>query len=193
MNYFTMDSKVLWGIWSKFRGGCSVPTERPHGSSPPTKLWLPHSGNKHYSLKFKTGAAVYCLNSGHSERDTCKEFKIPATSTLRRWILLYNGHELEPSPGGKGKIMTKGRKTTLDERSHIVEECVRSGLDYDGRLNEKQVPIVKAIHESCPDKGCRRIRDDIFRDYGIAVSENRILRICKFVNIKSTINFMRSF
>mgnify|MGYP003001575861 FL=1 len=28
--------------------------------------------------------------------------------------------------------MTKGRKTTLDERIHIVEECVRSGLDYDG-------------------------------------------------------------
>ena len=91
-----------------------------------------HSGNKHYPLKFKTEAVVYCLHSGHSKRDTCKKFKIPAASTLHRWILLYNGHELEPSSGGKGKIMTKGRKTTLDERIHIVEECVRSGLDYDG-------------------------------------------------------------
>lgn len=91
-----------------------------------------HSGNKHYSLKFKTEAVAYCLHSGHSERDTCKKFKIPATSTLHRWILLYNGHELGPSSGGKGKTMAKGRKTTLDERIHIVEECVRSGLDYDG-------------------------------------------------------------
>ncbi len=88
------------------------------------------------------------------------------------------------------------------EAASVTELCAVAGIPRpsyykwchrlipdDERLNEKLVPIVKAIHESCPDKGCRRIRDDIFRDCGIAVSDNRILRICRFLNIKSTIKY----
>ena len=43
------------------------------------------------------------LNIAVIRRDICKKFKIPTISTLHRWILPYNGHELESSPGGKGK------------------------------------------------------------------------------------------
>lgn len=48
---------------------------------------------------------------------------------------------------------------------------------------------IKAIHEECPDKGYRRIRDDLERDYGFHVSDNRVLRICRYLHIKSTIKY----
>lgn len=48
---------------------------------------------------------------------------------------------------------------------------------------------VKSIHEEYPDKGYRRIRDDVDRDYGFPVSDKRILRICRVLGIKSTIKY----
>lgn len=40
-----------------------------------------------------------------------------------------------------------------------------------------------------PDKGYRRIRDDLEHDFGIDVSDKRILRICRAKKIKSTIKY----
>lgn len=39
------------------------------------------------------------------------------------------------------------------------------------------------------DKGYRRIRDDLDRYYGIAVNDKRVLRICRKLDIKSTIKY----
>jgi len=85
---------------------------------------------KHYSKQFKESCIRYYLEGHGSLRDTCKLFKIPAHGTLVEWISLYNGHELKASPGG-GKIMTKGRKTTLEERVTIVEACIKDGMNYE--------------------------------------------------------------
>ena len=44
---------------------------------------------------------------------------------LRRWILKYNGYEeLKASGTGGAIIMTKGRKTTFEERVEIVQYCI---------------------------------------------------------------------
>ena len=51
---------------------------------------------------------------------------------LRQWISCYNGHKdfMERS-GAKGEIyMTKGRKTTQEERAQIVAFCIEHGKDY---------------------------------------------------------------
>ena len=40
-----------------------------------------------------------------------------------------------------------------------------------------------------PDKGYRRIRDDLEHDFGIDVNDKRVLRICRARNIKSTIKY----
>ena len=48
---------------------------------------------------------------------------------------------------------------------------------------------IKAIHEESPDKGYRRIRDDLERDYGFKVNDKRVLRICRYLHIKSTIKY----
>lgn len=49
--------------------------------------------------------------------------------------------------------------------------------------------MVENIHTESPDKGYRRIRDDLERYYDINVNDKRILRICRKKNIKSTIKY----
>lgn len=56
-------------------------------------------------------------------------------------------------------------------------------------LNEILAENIKAIHEEYPEKGYRMIRDDLERDYGFNVSDNRVLRICRALRIKSTIKY----
>ena len=58
-------------------------------------------------------------------------------------------------------------------------------------INEAIAEAIREIHEDSPDKGYRRIRDDLARDYGFYVSDNRVLRICRYLNIKSTIKYKR--
>lgn len=59
----------------------------------------------------------------------------------------------------------------------------------DETLNKAIAEAIRAIHEEYPDKGYRRIRDDLERDYGFHVSDNRVLRICRYLRIKSTIKY----
>lgn len=55
--------------------------------------------------------------------------------------------------------------------------------------NERIVALVEEIHTESPDKGYRRIRDDLERFYDTPVSDKRVLRICRYLNVKSTIKY----
>jgi transposase InsO family protein len=55
--------------------------------------------------------------------------------------------------------------------------------------NERIAEIVETIHEESPDKGYRRIRDDLERYHGTPVNDKRVLRICRSLSIKSTIKY----
>lgn len=48
---------------------------------------------------------------------------------------------------------------------------------------------MEQIHGKWSDKGYRRIRDDLEHDFGIDVSDKRVLRICRVKGIKSTIKY----
>ena len=48
---------------------------------------------------------------------------------------------------------------------------------------------MEQIHEESPDKGYRRIRDDLERYHDTKVNDKRVLRICRIKNIKSTIKY----
>ena len=50
---------------------------------------------------------------------------------------------------------------------------------------------MKKIHNESPDKGYRRIRDDLARYYGAPVNDKRALRICRSLGIRSTIKYAR--
>ena len=60
---------------------------------------------------------------------------------------------------------------------------------YNDIRNEKIANIIEKIHSDYPDKGYRRIRDDLYRYYNINVNDKRILRICRVLQIKSTIKY----
>ena len=49
--------------------------------------------------------------------------------------------------------------------------------------------MIEEIHNESPDKGYRRIRDDLERYHDIDVNDKRVLRICRKKSIKSTIKY----
>lgn len=55
--------------------------------------------------------------------------------------------------------------------------------------NEQLAEKIEQIHQESPDKGHRRIRDELEHNYGIYVNDKRVLRICRVRNIKSTIKY----
>ncbi len=55
--------------------------------------------------------------------------------------------------------------------------------------NEKIAGIVEQIHTENPDKGYRRIKDNLAHDHKLNVNEKRVLRICRSLDIKSTIKY----
>ena len=89
-------------------------------------------GNKKYSKELKLQAVTDYLSGKGSQSDICKKYKIRNRKQLRDWIKWYNSHQefKEPS-SAKGEIyMTKGRKTTFEERVEIVAFCIEHGKDY---------------------------------------------------------------
>ena len=89
-------------------------------------------GNKKYSKELKIQAVTDYLSGEGSQLDICKKYKIKDRKILRNWIKWYNGHQefKEPS-SARGEIyMTKGRKTTQEERAEIVAFCIEHGKDY---------------------------------------------------------------
>lgn len=55
--------------------------------------------------------------------------------------------------------------------------------------NERIAEEIEKIHSESPDKGYRRIRDDLERYHGVKANDKRILRICRKKGIKSTIKY----
>ncbi len=55
--------------------------------------------------------------------------------------------------------------------------------------NHKIAQVIENIHDESPDKGYRRIRDDLERYHDINVNDKRVLRICRKKDIKSTIKY----
>ena len=55
--------------------------------------------------------------------------------------------------------------------------------------NRRIATLIEEIHNGSPDKGYRRIKDELERYHGINVNDKRILRICRSLGIKSTIKY----
>ena len=55
--------------------------------------------------------------------------------------------------------------------------------------NERLADTLEKIHEESPDKGYRRLNDDLRHDCGIHVNDKRVLRICRVKDIRSTVKY----
>ena len=88
-------------------------------------------GNKKYSKELKQQAVLDYLAGHGSQNDICKKYGIRSKGKLQTWIKMYNGHEELKSSGTGGSIvMTKGRKTTFEERVEIVQYCIAHNHNY---------------------------------------------------------------
>jgi len=87
--------------------------------------------NKRYSAELKLQAVQDYLSGSGSQTDVCKKYRIRSKDKLQKCILKYNGHEeLKAFGTGGYTIMTKGRKTTFDERVEIVQYCIAHEHNY---------------------------------------------------------------
>ena len=88
--------------------------------------------NRYYSLEVKYSAVKDYLSGKGSQYDICDKYKISSHSVLQSWILKYNNsHNKWKSHNAKeNKIMTKGRKTTYNERVEIVAFCIENNDNY---------------------------------------------------------------
>ena len=101
--------------------------------------------NKHYSKAEKEQAVAAYLAGEGSHMDICKKYKIHSTTQLRRWIKKYNGHEeLKASGTGGLTIMTKGRKTSFEERIEIVEYCIAHDHNYTATAEKYEISYQQA-------------------------------------------------
>jgi len=92
----------------------------------------PKPNNNCYSKELKLQAVHAYLNGEGSQEDICKKYQVLSRRQLRDWIAMYNGQKEHRAANYAGKdiLMTKGRKTTLDERVEIVAFCIEHGRDY---------------------------------------------------------------
>lgn len=62
-------------------------------------------------------------------------------------------------------------------------------LSHRATENERLADKIEKIHRESPDKGYRRLNDDLRHDYGIHVHDKRVLRICRVRDIQSTVKY----
>lgn len=79
--------------------------------------------NKGYSQEIKVHAVEDYLSGHGSLKNVCEQYQISSTRVLRRWIQQYNSHEEFKTRRSGGIQMTKGRKTTQEERIQVVKFC----------------------------------------------------------------------
>ena len=93
---------------------------------------LPKATNKNYSKELKERCVKEYLSGQGSQEDICKKYKIFSRTQLQCWIKVYNGHKEFRSYSGSGMefYMTKGRKTSHQDRTDIVAFCIEHGKDY---------------------------------------------------------------
>lgn len=73
-------------------------------------------------------AAVRDYLDGATTMEVLSNYQISDGSVLRKWIKKYTSHsELTDSRKGMDRAMTKGRKTTFEERMEIVRYCLDNG------------------------------------------------------------------
>ena len=146
-----------------------------------------HNGNKHYPKELKIQAVEDFLSGKDSQYEICKKYGIRSTTQLQKWILMYNSHEKIKSSGTGGiPIMTKGRKTTFEERVQIVQYCISHDHNYAETAEKYQISYQQARSytikyeangiEGLQDKRGRRKPEAEMTELEKLRAENKLLR-----------------
>jgi len=96
--------------------------------------------NRSYTEEFKLMVVDEYLKGGIGLESIALKYRIRSKTQVRNWIKMYNGHKkLKSYKTGGGINMTKGRKTTYEERIVIVEDCLKNGQDYNATAQKYNV------------------------------------------------------
>ena len=144
------------------------------------------SKNLLYSSELKEAAVIDYLAGAGSYSDICVKYGIKSSSQLRDWISKYNGHEKLKSSGTEGvPIMTKGRKTSCEERVEIVKYCIEQQNNYAETAQKYQVSYQQVYSwttkyetdgiEALQDKRGKRKTSDEMSEIEKFKAENKLL------------------
>jgi len=88
--------------------------------------------NRKYSKELRQQAVQEYLAGNGSYKTISEKYEILNCRQLKNWVKWYNGHkEFKERTCAKGEIyMTKGIKTSQEERAKIVAFCIEHGKDY---------------------------------------------------------------
>ena len=83
--------------------------------------------NKVYSKELKQNAVEDYLSGNYSMFDIVAKYGC-GLAVFKNWLKIYTSHsELKDSDKGLSQTMTKGRKTTVEERIEIAKACLANG------------------------------------------------------------------
>lgn len=87
--------------------------------------------NKVYTEELKQHAVEDYLMKNYSMFDILAKYGISSLSVFKKWLKIYTSHsELQDSGKGMDQTMTKGRKTTVEERIEIAQACLANRKNY---------------------------------------------------------------
>ncbi|WP_462405254.1 IS3 family transposase [Gracilibacillus sp. Marseille-QA3620] len=87
--------------------------------------------SKVYSKELKQSAIEDYLTEKYSKYDILAKYGISSLSVFKKWLKIYTSHsELKDSDKGMSQTMTKGRKTTVEERIEIAKACLANEKNY---------------------------------------------------------------
>ncbi|PZD94488.1 IS3 family transposase [Paenibacillus sambharensis] len=95
--------------------------------------------NRSYSEELKHQAVKDYLEGKLSQNQVIDKYGIACRALLFNWIKKYTGHSSLKACTGGTTAMTKGRKTTWQERIDIVLYCLANGQDYTKTAMQFQV------------------------------------------------------
>ncbi|MDT2660727.1 helix-turn-helix domain-containing protein [Enterococcus hulanensis] len=96
---------------------------------------------KRYDSELKRKAVLAVINEEMSLSRATVFFQLSSTSVLRKWISRYTSGETlkSTSKGSVPKTMTKGRKTTYQERIEIAQYTIANDLNYAQAIEKYEV------------------------------------------------------
>lgn len=106
--------------------------------------FLPTSKHRKYSPALKEKVVKEYLSGNGSLLMLCEKYKIRSTTQILRWLKVYNRHEEFKCRGGH-RNMTKGRKTTQEERVMIAKECLAANRNY-GEIADKYLVSYQQVY-----------------------------------------------
>ena len=106
---------------------------------------------RRYSKELKEKAVLEYLNGEDSLVNICRKYAISSHSTLQIWIKRYNSHnELNTTKGRVDAVMTKGRKTSLEERIEIAKYCINQNNNYQETSRIYEVSYQHSLYHNNP-------------------------------------------